>query len=60
MDTVTIKLNDKKATCKMDNCYILLTFFNDDIVVNNCYYLLLFHIYCLKQKDYYHNRNKII
>ena len=54
-NNVSINLNDKKATCKMDNFYILLIFFiSNHIVIRNHYSLLLLHnglTHWLKQRE---------
>ena len=42
-NTVSIKLNDKKATCKMDNEIFYSYFISEYIAINNCYYLLVLH-----------------
>ena len=53
LDAVSMNLNDKKAMCRMDNYYILLSFLIvKHIAVNSCYYLLLLHKIPLKTKRY--------
>ena len=40
---MSIKLNDKKATCKIDNEIFYSYFISEYIAINNCYYLLVLH-----------------
>ena len=46
-----MNLNDKKATCKMNNYYILLTFLINPIVIGNRYFLLLLRKTLVKTKE---------
>ena len=50
LETMSINLNDKKATCNMVY-YILHTILLANI---NCYYLLSLHKLSLKTKRHYH------
>ena len=45
--TMIINLNNKKATCKMDNCYIYIFCININchIAVDNCWCLLLLSLF---------------
>ena len=45
-DIVSTNLNDKKPTCEMDNCYVLLTF----LLVTMSLLITAIFYYCIKHQ----------